>query len=1355
MSQLFFGQDNPYRAPRVAKDVATFQGAEQEFVVNPVQKSDAMDFFYQGVQSFQKAFDATKQYHEKQAFDLMADLENQKAQDILNGRTADEVNHAHRQRYAELSDSGAINKNLDAYKTMTSNYVEASGKVTADIAQDHLEAYNQELAEKGYSYVERQEITKKYRNRVDGTQIGDLLAPTFDKVDNAAKSQEREYLVNKEIAEIGQSAAMAIFDPAVDTPEGRSEIWHEMSKGTTPGTNVPFYTPGTTDINGAGLTHLTNRFYETHFAPQIAQLPEEQRAFAEMRAKDQAAVLAKTFAEKKRADDVNIRMQQENAGTLANMEQVLNSDDSDIWALAYSNPELAVHVDGPEDVRAASYSANLQTLNRGTQGDLLAFGWGTGENSVFRAMLAKADTFEEQVNLMKSFPPEDFTKAQELKYTLPDETPEKWASRRREAWKAISPTLAQTGSAMIYRGHQQALHGAEQAFLLPDGSQERQAALSGYAQATERLTTDLKSLAETIGVNMGEEPGVFDREMQNLYKGVSIPGVDTLIDTVYKMDKDYLSKVNSSSKKGGANTYAEIKRQRDQWALTNPNLPNPWDGQLMQAATAEGKELEAVPNLNYSLSNRTDAIAYGTVEELGQTTLQLLGQVQSGSNAFRHLREATNSGAVVAGLKSDNVFIQEATRGAISGGWAADILEHDAFKGAKKGALKADDVFEGFRTRVADGTGTAYEWVRQEGNAEWSHQFVERIARRDGSGNIDWRSTNGRLVKVFGQEGAERVRKGYYTAEEHGFAALNDGEQPGYYIQDGTNEENRVQMPLYDVLAEGRENLADRMDRVILNETTLSQEFDLKNPFVEEVVDYLGTIGSTTTSETKSGLAFEAGWSAATADTNMWITDSIMEKKMKGQGMHDGDMPLFLERLGDAVNSPKNAHVRAGVEMAITEWMADNPFVQEAGTTDEAAAARADYAKRAIGAGLSYLSENYRYTEGQLIELGVNPAADRTHAAMMGNEATWTNNIDDNSVTVSQRRGQVVAQGSLTEMGEANGYDTEAAKGDLYMEVFMTETPPKDRGFFGDYTHVGDFDFGIAYFGKASAGWRPKGSESSYFEMAFTTVNPETGRRTFDRNTYLRAKQWASERGKRFNAAGIAGSGDSMEMTMQNAAYITMYALADKTQRLGDTVRDFIDTGDPLTPEQRQRVAADFSTLLNLDAKQEAVTELAELLGFDPETGTVALEGVDRIRVEELLPEIAPSQLLSALGGVVDYGNSPEEFAALLPFNDNPQIKHDGNPYSGYRLDFGNGDFGFPIIIPTQGPLYSGSLGSGAARPFFFHADWTTTLQQQEALQEKQFKNEQKEQQRRAEAGMGFSTGGFSTWVPGKSGPAS
>jgi hypothetical protein len=440
----YFGVDNPYRAPKVAKEVVDYVGVRQEQVIAPQVEVGALDYFYQGFQSFQQTFGMFKDAYEKDAYRQMAKIEDQKAKDILNGMTSEDVNRRYAEAYGNLAQSGSINKRLDAHRDLMKNHVSAKGVVVGDVAQDAVERFSMEIATAGNSYVDQQRIAQKYLRSYEGTQAGELIAEKVRPVLLQAKAVESKATMDRAFGDIDATVSTAI-EAGTNNPDALNEYFGMMMNPDPEGGGSPapalFEDDGTPTLEAQ--QYIGNRIYESHYAQHAQNLPPQQQEAYRLHAQAQSAALAAGLIKRKgQVDDAN-RKSQEAADTVADFGLFLQTGEQ-----AYNDLPLKNQTLGFGQLASSNYASAAKTIhdNDENSASLLDFAWGSGDKSFLKQAIGEALSSPNPTNALQtlaaSAPPKNVAEAIDLGYAPQGTTQDRWNVSRERVMSSARGEIA-------------------------------------------------------------------------------------------------------------------------------------------------------------------------------------------------------------------------------------------------------------------------------------------------------------------------------------------------------------------------------------------------------------------------------------------------------------------------------------------------------------------------------------------------------------------------------------------------------------------------------------------------------------------------------------------------------------------------------------------------------------------------------------------------------------------------------------------------------------------------------------------------------------------------------------------------
>ena len=917
---LFFGTDNPYRAPTVARDVAEYQGVIQEQVYTPEVKSTAMDFFYKGVESFAQNFQMMKNHYESEANKSMAEIEEQKAQDILNGLTTEEVNRNHRDRYNALAESGTINKNLDARQTFNRNMVSAHGAVTGDIAQDQLDALNAELAKGGYSYVETQEIVKRYRQRWEGTQVGNALEANLNAIDNQAKTAEREDNFTQFQQETTLAAQADIF-PQDATPDSRSAAW-DILRGDPKNPIILNDDDGSVSL--AAIQATGEQFYNAHYKKHVDGLPPAQRAYAEEMFKRQALNDARVFTAQLNEDRIGRRREAENVSQINSIGTNairMGSDDINA-AIPTEIQALGMTV---EAFRQESLATGLKAINRGASADILSLGWDpTNKNGVFGIIMAEATTIEEMDNLLASFPPEDFNQAKNLGYVFEEETPSKWKNRRNAMLERVQPVMsARVGqmSQLALQRHQQVLVGQ---LSSGDPNAMKQAA-DGYMARYRALQQQINDYGDRIGGYQGYT----DEVALSMMAGTDDPAMSPLIEARSSMSASYWTDLNQRAGKSQSEiSMAEVNSAAKAMLIATGEVPESIVAQGVALANDNplGVGIWTNPSVAGDLDAQGAEMVTGSLQNTYTFVAQNVAIVNSSPdgtpNMLRRSAAVIQSKAVQAATDPNAPVGQQQAAGAMMDvAIGLDMIEHPHTYNNEKGIGNKHS--DALKAKVGD---NSTEWLFSEGNLEYA-----TLAYQTALDNVEGPLTDrGRrqeamrtLSRLYGPKKAKTIAMGYELGNSVGFKE-QDGFFGGPVVKGETKAEDGKIVPLID-LVNARANDADRMARMQNNFQILASMNDdlaATGGMVHNAAEAMRM--AIMPGQDPTGPFSEVG-DGLIADSNYFSADTIYENLAAKYGVTDSASRIQTVAL---------RHLKTIAENDVASNKFDYYFAEYAGTHD-------------------------------------------------------------------------------------------------------------------------------------------------------------------------------------------------------------------------------------------------------------------------------------------------------------------------------------------------------------------------------------------------------------------------------------
>lgn len=795
----FFGTDNPYRAPTVARDVASFQGAFQEVARIEPPKADVLDFFYEGVQSYENMFAKQKQSYENKANELMAEIENQKAKDIMNGLTSDEVNKRYSEGYMALAESGQINKNLDAFKVLNRNNISARGAVVGDVAQDMLDGWKDEMARAGNSYTDRQRITEKWRRKAGygQTQVGELFDREALPALRQARAEQSRAEVTRATNSVITSAYLGmneVMDP--NNQDARNEYIRTMfdpNQGPVPPVIDEDGNPSMQSLEMMG-----NSIYQTQFEPLLEGASPEQRDYMEDEGRKAAAdMAAKILATHQQDIAVRDRMQ-ENVETTANFADLLSAPEEALNDLPTGNMveldnglgDLPVHMK-KETLLAGSFALAGKAVSENDDNPA-AFTeemWGTGDTAYWKQAMAAAlntdNPTQALLNLRRSFPSEKVDEAIEMGYVPKGTSPEQWRKIRNQYKNNVDRGIALQMSQTM-------------------GQQIEAIRLQNPAALVQQLPI-ARAQVDELSYAMGLDPTGFTAFTMDDSPGSARSLMATLKGQLqYEADK-------VAGKKGGGST-AQIQRQAFVAQLGASEEEQTQIHMLLQQASAESgnkarDRREISEELTGRLSDITDGRYRGAAGagELLLRKLQLDEQVLAGRDAAG-IPRGTYKGILnrTAGLAQDILDSQEAL---------ADFP--DAADGLLNGALlfevgmlvpnfkpdKNDPLALSMRERIGEGDVRVptSRWISSAKNQQYARGMMDQVEsaiREETEGLTPTEvAKRGRklLVSYLGEDGYDKIlAAAQYAGDSEkpkgSLVAISQGQSFGAIQQDRMNE---------------------------------------------------------------------------------------------------------------------------------------------------------------------------------------------------------------------------------------------------------------------------------------------------------------------------------------------------------------------------------------------------------------------------------------------------------------------------------------------------------------------------------------------------------------------------------------
>lgn len=1175
---LFFGTDNPYRAPTVARDVAEYQGVIQEQVYTPEVKSTAMDFFYQGAQSFQQNFQMMKNHYESEANKAMAEIEEQKAQDILNGLTTEEVNRNHRDRYNALAESGTINKNLDARQVFNRNMVGAHGAVTGDVAQDQLDALNAELAKGGYSYVESQEIVKKYRQRWQGTQVGDALEAGLNRIDNQAKAAEREDKFTQFQQETALAAQGDIF-PQNATPESRSAAW-DVLRGDPK--NPVILNDDDGSVSLSAIQSTGEQFYQSHYKKHVDGLPPAQQAYAEEMFRRQALNDARVFTAQLNEDRIGRRREAENVSQINSIgtNAIRMGSDEINAAIPTEVQALGMTVDS---FRQESLATGLKAINRGASADILGLGWDpTNKNGVFNIIMSEATTIEEMDNLLASFPPEDFNQAQNLGYVFDNETPMAWSERRAAMLQKVQPVMSARVGAMsqvALQRHQQVLTGQ---MASGDPNAMKQAA-DGYMRRYQALQQQIDSYGDRIGGYQGYT----DEVALSMMAGTDNPAMNPLIEARDKMDDMYWTDLSGRQGKSGP----ELKEADITKAIKDARMATgqtPQDLAAMGIQLANSRDIPGMfmtdPNVAGDLDARGSAMVtgdlQGSINFIAQQQMIVNRQPDGTPNMFRRSASILSSEAFRAASAPDApVGQRNAASGMLDVSVGLDMINHPLTYNQRGGI--GDNHQDALKSKVSENAG---EWLGlsedSEGNLEYA-TLAYQTALDNAEGPLTERERRAKamqtLTQLYGPKRARTIAQGYEIGNSVGFKE-QDGFFGGATVAGEVEDESGRMVPLIDLVS-SRADDANRRARMQNNLQILSASIpDLAatGGVVTNAAEAMRMAISPTGDDPTGPFAVLGG--SLVEDSNFFSADTIYETLARNYGVRDESNRIQNVAIRHLDTIAKDPVISNQFDYYFTEYMGthDHASINADGDPE----VTAGFLQQASEYALNKIDEQYHFDGFQLLDRsnGANEAAIDSSTWFNGWQQSYWDDIEGGNAlpewmsSKDTEQGWQMATSVLTadteawiENGGLKDEDLQGMANDLFLS---RDADGNTRGQFnfaedGDWQMVGEraqkqggrLQRSLAHANAMFGDWTVEGPDGpiAVMDLIYRNTN-EDGSSEFDQQSLRDVEAFLDGRVDPgyFNNEGVlpwAGNSDAMEFTPGALLHASMYALARKQDR--------------------------------------------------------------------------------------------------------------------------------------------------------------------------------------------------------------
>lgn len=927
---LYFGTDNPYRAPNVAKDVVTWQGVKQEQVYAPVVKSDAMDFFYQGVESFKNGFSLIKGHYEDQANKAMAEAEEAKAQDILNGLSQEQVNINHQDRYNAIADSGVVNKNLDARKTFTRNMLAAHGAVTGDVAQKQYDLMLKELAEKGHSYVESQEILERFQRRWEDTpQVAQLLKPEIDKRLNAARTAERQYEMNSALTEMIEGARADIFAPESMEKGAIQASWVELRGDPN---NPVLLTEDDGSVSLQAIEHTGKHFYDTHYKKHVEGLPPEQQAYAQKVLGDLATEDARKWTEQVRLAQLEDRRIRENASTISGALGVIATSDADINA-AIPTEEVANGMTA-QRYRQTQLVNAADAISRGNHPNKLDFVWNPeNRNGMFGSLASRTQNVQEMRNLVKAFPPKDVEIARQLGYAFTEEsggieeTQEQWEARRDQMLREIAPLLIDEASTLARHQGQNIM--GQWASTLNDLDP---AVRASGAQQAEQSVNSLRTQLIKLGDELTETPGATEAALGDVFNSNLPKSMVPLITAIRANEGLFDTARKNATKRTGGN----LKKGTVE-AMASDDLIA-FGGQLSEQTQAAIAQFESSEDPNDRITISAAAVN-NEVNDLGlaivngnptfYSTIYRINALQN-SEANAHLPKSwtasfdtLTSGAWQASQQSSDPVQRRAGQGHMHGAIVNDVLTFS------DGSRASETLSLRLKEEVGDMENTeAFEWTREPGNIEYATTLVNEVIRGAGG---DRELALNRLRSVYGEE-ASTLWMGYNFGIQGGFGAQANNTYGGTFKvgpdqQEVSTDETYSVISLIDPDSEGRLHFETMRKSVQSLASAVPETFDqggLVTGAAQNIADSIRAIEKGNTDE---GIFGSEQASEFFFDSNILDSDPYGETAARADGLgriSSESVRRYMREKFDAVVA--NPAAEADFNFLIQQELGNFPF---------------------------------------------------------------------------------------------------------------------------------------------------------------------------------------------------------------------------------------------------------------------------------------------------------------------------------------------------------------------------------------------------------------------------------------------
>ena len=1162
MSTLVFGPDNPYRAPTVARDVATFQGAELEFARTPKVSSTPLDFFYEGVQSFQQAYDLTKKHYEKSAIDSMYKIESEKAQNILNGMDQEEVNRRYADGYTKLADSGSINKNLDAFKVLTDNHVKAREVVVGDVAQEQYDELQRELAEKGYSYVETQKIVSRFKQRWKGTRVGDRLDDQLNQINNKAVAAERDAKITKWVKENATATAINLF-PKGATAEDREMQW-SVFRGD-PDNPVMLYDEDGS-IDGDALNHISNAIYDNHYSKAVQGLSPEQQGYAEDLLREQATAQAAAWADLKASDDWNYRREAEVTDAASQVEELIKTPPANLAQVIMDNPELSVdgHIDSESDIYQAAYAMHLRTMTNGRDGQMFRMAWGAGQGSMLPGMVNMADSPEELLRLVDMFPSEDFAKADAMGYTFPSDTPEDWARRRQQMLEEAAPVLSQRMTELTAEASKHNDINLLASIASVNPAQAQQAGAM-HAKRRAQLIDELITFGDKIG---GE--GATVAAKKSLHGG-SDPLLGPVVDAWMQLDADAVQLHGKLSSGKGSSAGAQKTYDR-KWFYGGGVVSEDAAIALQQGTDGFGKT-SPVDSAKAGALDMARAMLSGDLGQAGEHVGRLVQFVQENKDDGNVMSGFSYSGVITAfasdevrdALQSDDPYKREAATGTIMSSLMTAFDDSAALRGPNRNQEHDKNLIELFSSEI----GTDRDkWLSQEGKREqaWAIWTNLRANHRKPDGSPDNQAARKTLDRWLGPDKAATVITGWNQANQLGFGASSTAEGGRTFSYTATNEEGQkvqVDVPVIEFF----DNPIQQFDQQVLTRQTTRDSMtanfpgfpnggDLVEGFAERMIT--AASGEAPSDASNGEKLFHEVLKGMMKDSTWLATDSYYETKFRdaygtgwwGYGETSEQINGLVRRTYGAMVDNPDAY--DAFRRGLRDWEGKHPLTLHATMSDsDRNEALTGWLAGAIDSGMATLHDSFFESGGKLHPREGNSVALSTTQVMNAwSPSTW-DGVEGNAnwsqveflagkgPPIEEQQGILLSQANLSDWREGLGYNTIQGELEIYNSFWGTDAQqlPAD-----------DYSLDIATAAHMLAEWQINGVNP----LEATFFNMENGNRVVDVEAVNTYRTFLDTMGKQFGDQNIFnGEGwTQLPHTLQTSLWAMAAAAGDKAARV-------------------------------------------------------------------------------------------------------------------------------------------------------------------------------------------------------------